>query len=290
MKECNHLFGSEDPCAARMISLSKLRCCTCEDASDKGNQLTLEPIADPGGEGIIALTTLEEPMSMAKMGMSAKPLQGSKDFVLSTLEKTGQIKTPDILRFKVSLTKSSNENFGLAHMPMEDGSASLLVVELRPEGPIDRYNAEQRGGSTPQNQVKAGDRIVAVGNAADLEGMRQRLRQDEVEFSVERWPEVINVSLKKRTPTDKFGMQTDLIIRDDRSKVLRVGRISGGLLGEWNTLAAGARRFFDVVGPFSEILSVSGIKGDPERMQQLLVTGTSVDVCFKRPDPELYNH
>jgi len=265
------------------LSMKPLQCCSCEDPSDKGNQLTLEPVSGAWlGEGMIALTTAEDPMMLNG--------QPSRDFVLSTNEMGGLLKKPNILRFKVILSKSSNENFGLAHMPMEDGSMSLLVVELRPDGPIDKWNAEQRSMGQGDFQVRPGDRIVNVGNARDLDGMRQLLRQDRVAFIVERWPEVVNVSLKKRSPSDKYGMQTDLIIRDDGTKVLRVGRISGGLLAEWNTLAAGARRFFDIVGPFSEIVMVNGERGDPERMQQLLVTGPSVDVAFARPDPEVYNH
>lgn len=249
------------------------QCCTCEDPSDKGNQILLDPVDTYTGEHFGSV-------------------QGSQNFVLSSNEANGVLKKPEIIRFKVHVARQSAENFGLAHMPMEDGSESLLVVELRPDSPMDRWNAEQRNQRQPDFQVRPGDRIVSVGDAraGDLEGMRQLLRQDKADFIVERWPAVRSVYLKKKTPDDKYGMQTDLIIKDDGTKVLRVGRISGGLLGEWNTLAAGARRFFDVVGPFSQIISVNSESGDPERMQQALVTSSAVEVSFARPDPELYNH
>lgn len=254
--------------------------CTCDDDNEKANTITLDPVAASMGDGMI--------------DMGAPPKQvggydsrvGSEGFVMSTHEKAGLIKKPEILRFQVSLCKAAGENFGLAHMPMEDGSHSLLIVELRQDGPMARWNKDHKANQV----VVRGDRIVAVGAVTDIDGMRELLRQDIVEFTVERWPQAVTIVLKKLQPTDKYGMQTDLIIRDDGSKVLRVGRISGGLLGEWNALAAGSRRFFDVVGQFAEIVKVNDQADDPERMQQMLVTELEVEVTFIRPDPELYNH
>lgn len=260
-------------------------CCACPD--EPAHQITLEPVDAFTGEGAVQFSDNDQVLCE---GAAGGP--GSRDFIMSTNEIQGILKKPEIIRFKVRLTRLTAENFGLAHMPMEDGSQSLLVVELRPDGPMDRWNAEQRNLSQPDLQVRPGDRIVSVGDAkgGDLDGMRQLLRQEKAEFIVERWPPTLSVSLKKRTPNDKYGMQTDLIIRDDGTKILRVGRISGGLLGESNALAARTRRFFDVVGPFAQIVSVNGERGDPERMQQVLVTDLTVDVSFTRPDPELYNH
>jgi len=176
---------------------------------------------------------------------------------------------------------------------MEDGSESLLVVELQPNTPIDRYNYETEKMQNPQHMVKRGDRIVLVGDGtnekSDVDGMRELFQKESVVLSIERWPQEVSIILKKRNTDDKYGMQTDLIIRDDGSKVLRVGRISGGLLGEWNSLAESARRFFDVVGQFSEIVKVNGQSTDPEKMQQLLVTEWQVQVTFVRPDPDLYS-
>jgi len=254
--------------------------CACEDSADKVHSLTLDPASVAKGDGIINMNEI-----------ATVPV-GSKDFILSNHEADGTLKKPEIVRFAVSLTKSSGENFGLAHMPMEDGSQSLLIVELRPDGPMARWNAQQR--AIGKQEVRRGDRRVAVMQAtdviSDIDGMRELLRQNTVDFTVERWPPSVTIVLKKREPTDKYGMQTDLIIKDDGSKVLRVGRISGGILGDWNTLAAGGRRFFDVVGQFSEIIKVNDQKDDPDRMQQLLVTESSVEITFMRPDPELYNH
>jgi hypothetical protein len=195
----------------------------------------------------------------------------------------------ELVRFKVSLAKPAGETFGLAHMPMEDGSQSLLVVELRSDGPIARWNMEQRALGLEDFEMRRGDRIVRVGKEQGLDAMRENLRKNDVEFVVERWPATLAVVLKKASPVDKYGMQTDLIVRDDDSKVLRVGRISGGLLGEWNASAAVAKRFSDIVAQHSEIASVNGCKDDPARMQQMLVTESEVQVVFRRPDPDLYN-
>jgi len=247
--------------------VSAERCCAGEDGSSElTNTLNLDPSTVSTG-GVIVNAAQNMVMVQAANGKE----------------------NADIVRFKVALSKASGENFGLAHMPMEDGSQSLLVVELRSDGPISTWNMEQRALGRGDIDVRRGDRIVSVGYVSDIDGMRELLRQDQVEFSVERWPPSVAVVLNKREPTDKYGMQTDLLIRDDGSKVLRVGRISGGLLGEWNTSAAAARRFYDVVGQFSEIVRVNDQKDDPERMQQMLVTESMVEVSFVRPDPELYN-
>lgn len=243
--------------------------CACDDDNDKAATLTVDPQSVALGDGVIK-TNEETAVVLKDDGPSAKHAE--------------------ITRFKVNLSKPAGSNFGLAHMPMEDGSQSLLVLELRPDGPISRWNLEQRGLGRPEFEMRRGDRIVQVGSTNDIDGMREQLRQDSVEFTVERWPLTVSVALKKRDPTVKYGMQTDLIVRDDQSKVLRVGRISGGLLGEWNMLATGARRYYDVVGQFSEIVRVNDNSDDPERMQQMLVTETEVDLVFARPDPELYNH
>merc|ERR1719254_433224 len=94
----------------------------------------------------------------------------------------------ELVRFKVNLRKQAGEPFGLAHMPMEDGSQSLLVVELRGEGPIVRWNMEQRAMGLNEFQMQRGDRIVRVGQDTTVDAMRERLRKDDVDFVVERWP------------------------------------------------------------------------------------------------------
>jgi len=252
--------------------------CSCEDTGDKVNTLTLDPSSLSVGEGAVNM-------------LGATPGQDMEVSVCKSnaIIKQPEIGKPEIVSFKVTIAKTPSENFGLAHMPMEDGSQSLLVVELRPDGPMTRWNMEQRAMGRADFDVRRGDRIVNVGNLSDIEGMRELLRQDNVEFAVERWPQVVSVLLKKGEPTDKYGMQTDLIIKDDGAKVLRVGKISGGLLGEWNTQAAESRRFFEVIGQFSEITSVNEEKVDSERMQQMLVTEPDVKITFHRPDPELFN-
>lgn len=203
-----------------------------------------------------------------------------------------QMNNTSILSFKVSLSKQPSESYGLAHMPHpEDGSQSLLICDLRPDGPIAKWNMEQRSLGKLEYQVLRGDRIVAVGDVSDTDGMRERLRSDaKVEFTVERWPDTITVFLKKEKEGDKFGMQTELIVRDDGTKMLRVGRVSAGLLGEWNARAAKSKRFCDFVCQLSAIVKVNQVTDNPEKMQQLLVSDSEVEISFSRPDPELYNH
>jgi hypothetical protein len=159
----------------------------------------------------------------------------------------------DLQRFEVQLSKDGAASFGLAHVPMEDGSGTLLIVDWKESGPIGRWNAEKLELGLPECALKRGDRVVCVnGSTADIDGMRRLLREDTVHFTVERWPETINVLLQKRTTADKYGMQTDLLRKDDGEQVLVVRQIWGGLLGEWNQWACLSRRFFETVSPGSD--------------------------------------
>mmetsp|Transcript_1985 Transcript_1985/g.3316 ORF Transcript_1985/g.3316 Transcript_1985/m.3316 type:complete len:277 (-) Transcript_1985:49-879(-) len=205
----------------------------------------------------------------------------------------GHRKSSDILRFKVSLSKEGTGSFGLAHMPMEDGSNSLQIIELRLDGesPVSKWNADQRKIGSPECALMRGDRIVSVGFVNDLDGMRELLRQDHVTFTVERWPDTTVVYLHKRQPSDKFGMVTDVFSRDDGWTALRLSRISSqGLLLHWNKVAEASRRFFDVVCPWSEIVRVGALRGDPDRMQEKLKMPEEegLEIEFKRPDPSLF--
>lgn len=200
---------------------------------------------------------------------------------------------PELLRFEVQLSKDAPEaggSYGLAHVPMEDGSSTLLVVDFREAGPVGAWNREQQELGMEQCMLQRGDRIVCVnGTATDLNGMRALLRESQVHFTVERWPETVNVLLQKRTPADKYGMQTELFQRDDGTQVLVVCQIlQGGLLGEWNRWACLSRRFSEAVVPGCEIIRVGDFSDSPDLMQQALVDRDSADLTFKRPDPASY--
>jgi len=208
-----------------------------------------------------------------------------------------KISNAEIIKFNVELAKNGDTSYGLAHVPMEDGTNTLLIVEFRDSGPIGRWNETQVAEGKPNNQIQAGDRIVAVGGSSDLQSMRASLRQDTVTFTVERWPSHIQVALHKKTAADKFGMQTDLIRKGLESKenpgewsdVLCVGQIpGGGLLEQWNQWAILSRQFHQVVPPGSEILRVNDLEGNAERMQDLLVESRSVHILFRRPSPDAY--
>merc|ERR1719456_1616909 len=98
------------------------------------------------------------------------------------------------LSFQVSLEKNGAETFGLAHVPMEDDTCTLLIVDVRDESPIGAWNSRQAQSGFPEHVVKPGDRITAVsGVCADLDRMRADLRQECVAFSIERWPDCFAV-------------------------------------------------------------------------------------------------
>merc|ERR1712032_154743 len=106
--------------------------------------------------------------------------------------------------------------------------------------------------------------------AVDIDGMRALLRNDNVHFTVERWPVVTKVLLQKRNANDKYGMQTELVQKDDGKQILIVRTVWGGLLGEWNQWACMSRRFFEAVQPGSEIVQVGDLSNCPVDMQQAL--------------------
>lgn len=228
------------------------------------------------------------------------PSQQETEAVAVDSPPTDQPAVVSILRFEVSVTKSPSEGFGLAHVPVEDGSNTLLIVALRDQGPIARWNDERQRLGDDEKTVRRGDRIVAVGVVVDdLEAMRSMLRQDSAVFTLERWPETIVVSLAKRLPTDKYGMSTETVKCEDGVEVLRVTQIWGGLMSEWNQTACQSRRFHEIVTPASEVVRLDELtgdperivelSGDPERMQQALMTRDAVALTFSRPDPSAFH-
>lgn len=223
-------------------------------------------------------------MEGSRMVESAPTIQASDDRAKSS-------GVNPVLRFDVALSKDSgNSSFGLAHAPMQDGSGVLLVVELREGGIVARWNAEQARAGKPEWVIKSADRIVQVGGSSDIDIMRAHFREDRVQFTVERWPEIIIASLKKRCAGDKYGMQTDLVMMEDGVEVLRVGQLStGGLLEEWNRGAIMSRRHHEIVHPGSEIVKVGDLSGSPRRLQQTLLAGSGADISFKRPDRGLFS-
>lgn len=191
------------------------------------------------------------------------------------------------LAFEVKLVKTGDQSFGLAHVPMEDGTQTLLVVDLRDIGPVARYNAKMREMGNLDAMLQRGDRIVAVGETrGDLEKMRELLRKDSCHIFAERWPEVFSVRLEKAHKDDKFGIKTETILKSVDHKVLRVSVISLGLVHRWNTDAQLSKRFHEIVVPGMEIEKVNGIESNIDKMHEALLTLDSVTVDLRRPDPD----
>jgi len=81
----------------------------------------------------------------------------------------------------------------MVHMPDQDGSQALIVIQIHPGGLIHRWNEEQRANGQLEQQVRIGDRIVGVvddidGDAKDIDAMRRLMKKDTVEFIIERLP------------------------------------------------------------------------------------------------------
>merc|ERR1712176_1086154 len=63
---------------------------------------------------------------------------------------------PEVLKFMVSLAKQNGEtSFGLAHVPMEDGTSTLLIVDYKDGGPVGRWNAERVAEGRPDQAMRA---------------------------------------------------------------------------------------------------------------------------------------
>lgn len=195
---------------------------------------------------------------------------------------------PELFRFVVDLQKDAGDTFGLAHVPMEDGSSSLLVVDFREGGAVSRWNTAREKEGALDYMIRRGDRIVNVGSDTDMEAMRMMLRQDLVQFSVERWPANVSMRLTKAHINHKFGIQTDLIDRENGLQALCVSGIMDGILSDWNQVAYSSRRYFEIVSHGSEIIRVDGLDGPADRLQQMLKDRTDVNIVFRRPPPETY--
>lgn len=195
--------------------------------------------------------------------------------------------------FKVSLRGSQGSSLGFDYIPAEDGSSTLMVTDVLTAGAAVDWNAEQLRLGQAALCLQRGDRITGVaGTTGNREAMNRLLTalvgaSQAVECDVERWPNLIPVCLHRREPTDRLGIQVELIERADKQKVLRIGRIFGGLLGDWNQRAVASRRFADAVMPGSEIHSVGAVSGDPERMRDEVMRQEKVELVFRRLDPEI---
>lgn len=200
-----------------------------------------------------------------------------------------------VVRFEVRLSRNNSEDWGFAQIPAEDGSGTLMIIDVagtpNPRAnPTERWNAEQTRLDRPELIVQRGDRIVSIAGVSDnREAMLHELgRSSAITFNFERWPILIAVPLRRQNRTDKLGIQVELLQKPDGSRVLRIGRISGGLMSEWNSQAVSSGRYYEAVVPGSEVESVDDIKDDPEGMRDAIVSREHLDVVFRRLDPSVF--
>jgi len=178
---------------------------------------------------------------------------------------------------------SAEEGFGFAYSPLDGDHVALGVLEFRLDGVVSKWNSACILEGKPEMAIRLGDRIVSVNGRHDLEGMRQALRDESsIGLVVERWPSTIVVQLEKRGPEDHFGLQTEVALKDDGSKVIQVLGIKEGLLSAWNGRASAAGSHHEVVEVGSEIVSVSCL-AEPAQMQAALLNDAVVELVFKRP-------
>eukprot|EP00927_Polykrikos_kofoidii_P006590 TRINITY_DN12667_c0_g1_i2.p1 TRINITY_DN12667_c0_g1~~TRINITY_DN12667_c0_g1_i2.p1 ORF type:complete len:275 (-),score=25.57 TRINITY_DN12667_c0_g1_i2:74-898(-) len=193
-----------------------------------------------------------------------------------------------VFSFSVSLDKDGGDSFGLAHVPLEDVTSCLLIVDFRDQGPVARWNAERDRLGTPDFKIRRGDRIVAVGSERDLDRMRMLLTEETAQCTVERWPESTGVRLKKEFRDDTIGIQTDLIERADGGEALIVTGVIQGYMADWNSWAITNRYYHAVISPGYEVCCVNGVTGPARRLQHFLEVGNELEIHFRRPPVEAY--
>lgn len=188
-----------------------------------------------------------------------------------------------LIAFEARLMKEPGSSFGVAHTQIEEGGAPMLLIcDLRPDGPVAKWNSECIQNKQPERALQRGDRIMCIDGKADVEAMRVCLKTDQVRLSVERWPDLYTVPLRKVTPADRFGMRTELIRKPDGKRSLLITQVANGLLSDWNERSQASKKYCDVVTADTEIVQVGAIKGDPKAMQEELLRNTCIDVVLRR--------
>lgn len=242
--------------------------------------------AAPAPEGLLSgALALDESAGFDTCHLKSTQTGAQGPRPVSSLQLVAGQQQPE--RFEVQLSKKGAQSFGFAHVPMEDNTNTLLVVDVKDDGPypIGNWNAKQRDNGMQEHTVQEGDRIVTVGGAtSELEVMRAELRKETVVFTVERWPRLVPVVLQKKSAEDLFGMQTEVTTANGRQELI-VTAVQGGLAQEWNRWAYLSKRFYDAVLPGMTIIRVSEVDGDCLAMQDALHR-VSVELTLVRPEPE----
>jgi len=195
-----------------------------------------------------------------------------------------------ILHFDVDLAKNGNEGFGLAHIPIEDETNTLVVVAIQSGGCLWRRNEKTAELGKPEHTVRPGDRIVSVnGVFSDVITMRTSLKNQSVTLRVERWPEKFIVPVRRRYPTERLGLATEIApseSENDRMALL-VNQISDGYFADWNNQASATKRLSELITCGTEVSRIGDIDSSPEAMREALnhFEG-SIDIEFTRPPLE----
>jgi len=271
--------------------------CACNDMCEKNATETVPP--NEKQYDVANLATVEdlhqpsfkdEPAPEVAVADKIDFMDQGQVPIVESLRHDTTIGKDDVVRFQVKLNKdpSATSGYGLAHAALE-GAGVLMVMELRPDGVVSKWNSDRIAEGKPQVAVKPGDRIVAMEGAADLSAMRSMFREQEsVDFTVERWPDIVNITLSRESPADTFGLNVDVVNKQDGHKVLVVFEVAPGIMQEWNTRAFAAKEFYSIVTPGSELISINGIS-EPGKMMESLLKELKVELSIRRPDLPMPN-
>mmetsp|Transcript_1648 Transcript_1648/g.4072 ORF Transcript_1648/g.4072 Transcript_1648/m.4072 type:complete len:184 (-) Transcript_1648:336-887(-) len=87
-------------------------------------------------------------------------------------------------QFDVELWRDSEDGggaagYGFGYIELEKQPNMLLVVSVREDSAVARWNAQCQEEGMPDYAIKAGDKIIGVNGAQDAASMREELHQSE---------------------------------------------------------------------------------------------------------------
>lgn len=172
---------------------------------------------------------------------------------------------------RLHLVKGKNLGAGL---DLSEGSC-LRVNKIDAAGPIGDHNKTAR----PEEQVRVGDFIVAVGDVAgDARSMMLALHTGgELQVGVRR-PQTV---VLKDFPKIGSSLGLDLSYHPKSASLVVKQVMPGGAVGEWNKTANEVEQ----IRIDDHIISVNGFCGAPGELHERLRSDETLDITISRPVP-----
>jgi hypothetical protein len=182
--------------------------------------------------------------------------------------------------WEVELKKSEHEYYGFSqcsgkewNLDTDDGPEHWIVNYIGP-GVLYRWNQEH-----PHEQVRIGDRVVAVNGVNNLHDMQETQRESQIKVKMCRFPEVFELQLRKNG--QKLGFESE----DDDYSEIRIAKVHhDGAIAESNRKEIKEFRWHRVVLPEMFIIAVNDVKGSAERLGEELRASETLRLQIRRPN------